>query len=191
MESNHFQLIAQQKAFKQQLSFKMEANNAWDTEELFDETVTITIAKYADVQEPEYVFSITFPSPMIVYTVKDGEGKERKICKLPTTSLVDKVFKEFGTPHYRSEHSIRDTHYMSDNQVGKNRFTAFYKEKPTQELPLFYTLCNSDGSYLSSWTMVTKCLQTEIINVCDFCRDDISMLREGNRPTHAATANNI
>ena len=56
----------------------------------YNEKVIVTIGRHANTAEPEHVFSITFPSPVVVYSVK-FEGKGRKVVKPPPSALVDKV----------------------------------------------------------------------------------------------------
>ena len=109
MPPDQFQLILQQKNFRQTLSLTLTSENAWNTDEKFEEQVTVTIGNYAIEVESKYVFSLTFSSPMVPYSVTDLNGKARKITRPPTEAMVHTAFSEFGTPHYRADTTQRDT----------------------------------------------------------------------------------
>ena len=54
MPAGHFQLVMQSKNFRQQLTIKVEAENAWGAIDKFDEPVSITIGPYhIKYYEPE------------------------------------------------------------------------------------------------------------------------------------------
>ena len=186
MPADQFSLIVQQSKFNQQTKLEMSFVNSWGIEEKFEEGITITIGRYATESEQKYVFSITFPSPMMVCTVTDANAKVHRIVKPPGADMVDSVFKNFGVPHYRSDMTQRDVFYLDEtNMVGKNRWTAYYTEIPTQTLPLFYSVIDGDGKEISAWSMTTKCYRPDEYNVCDFCRFDIDNIEEGG--THECT----
>ena len=188
MESDQFQLIVQQKGFKEQLKVTLETENAWGSMEKFEEPLTLTLGRYATEVEQKFVFSLTFTGPMVPYKVTDEQGKIRKVTRPPTSAMVHHAFCEFGTPCYRSETSFRDTFYLDDattEGAGKNRWTAFYEHGPTQTLPLFYTLPDGEGDRISAWAFTSKCYQLDVINVCNFCRANMDEVQEGG--THECT----
>ena len=62
MPSDQFQLVVQQKDFKEQIKVTLETEklNAWGSMEKFEEPLTLTLGRYATEAEQKIVFPLTF-----------------------------------------------------------------------------------------------------------------------------------
>ena len=52
----------------------------------------------------------------------------------------------------------------------KNRYTAFYTRPPTCPVPPFYSLEDSNGKVVATWSVRTRCYNLDVYNVCEDCR---------------------
>jgi hypothetical protein len=65
--------------------------------------------------------------------------------------------------------------YMADdddqdvNGARKSRYTAFFTEPPTTDVPPFYSLENSEGKVMATWAIQTRCFDLDAYNVCNAC----------------------
>lgn len=138
-------------------------------EEPIEQLLKVKALPYARRSE-EYVWSVCIDKPMYKAEVEDGY-----VLNAPSSKLMETVFEIWGEPIYRTEKSIRDDYYLADDDMlisgtHKNRYTAFYKRPPTCPVPPFYSLEDSNGKVVATWSVRTRCYNLDVYNVCEDCR---------------------